>query len=1338
MALKVDIDASNKKLASEVNKFSQNIIGAYQKIGTFGMAAAAGAVTGIAGMGAAMLFTIGAASKFEDSFAGIKKTVDASDAEFDRLAISIRQLATEIPIATSQLNQIGELGGQLGVETSGLPVFIETIAKLGVATRLSTETAALSLARLQTIFQLPEEEIARLGSTLVELGNNFAALEDEILSTSLRLAAGAKVAGATVQDTLAIATALQAVGVQSQAGGTAMARVFQAITQAVNGGEQQLSAFLRVTGMTREQFILLANTDPAQALNAFLMGLSEFIKNGEPIIDVLEDLNLKQQRTQRAMLAIAEAGPLLGDALNTANVEYIVNNALNEEAAKRFETLKSEMKLTKNAFTELRIEIGNFFLPAAKNILAALGASAEAMSDNEKSMEGMSNSLKGIIAVFTTAGVAIGAMAGQFVAVRAGATMAGMELSAFREAVLTNAKEVDGIATKSMKRYFQSMTKIGKMLPGISAALAVATIAFIVNAAANRKAEAATRKYGESIATIVPLTEQLAAARERLNKLDAMGGGIGADVVSAEIEELEKALSEANLTAVQAMLNIPKFTKDINLDRTKQVTTAFENLASGFEQINNVAENQPDFFIEPKFRDMDSLDFNEQLAEILSLDQDQLGKLLEQDLTAFLNFALGQAMTDDKVLDELEDFFTDYNTVLSEMLFNQDDLGPEQREFIQQQEKFMDDFMLLGGRIGKMKGKELELISEDMKTRLDEYNAIAKETPGLQRATMQELMAGGETAIRVYSVLSGSVSAFQDEQQAVREGAVELANAYNQAFDSIVNFQKLGSEFEPIPLIEIGDIQAGVQRAETLKKVLQAGVFDLIEAGFPALAKSFADGGIEADNMGKLITIMNSGISEGDELLTSMNNSIAQSSEDFATFGSVTIEQQEKLLDELEKQFGVTGMLVDAEEKRALIAEVIAGNVAKQTDSYLGLMKEIIMMSREQEDNAKSIAAIQDEINAMTEDLVFGNVTITQEQIRQVELAEDLQSVYSAISDFGLEGIVTNKEQLTILQQQMNIQRMRDKLEGKMDARAKKSLRDKEKEVKFLEMAVEQGVADQIDLDAAREELEEMTKPLSKIEKEILELQLEIAEAELEILENRKESLSPSVINAIKSYNDKLKETEGFADTVAEKEDELARATEDANIALAENAIRIDKIKKEYPDFAAKTSEIAQLIGLPAQVMQNALSSMEATFSKYKSLVTEINNLGISTEDGTMSFYDQYRMFKEAEAQAGQDGGDNAYSYMGTGFAYGGNIPVGSSAIVGEMGPERIFSTPGGASVFANRGGGSSGVTINNLNVNVTGLPADPITSRKVVMNIQRELTKLESEGTSGTGLRRR
>ena len=38
----------------------------------------------------------------------------------------------------------------------------------------------------------------------------------------------------------------------------------------------------------------------------------------------------------------------------------------------------------------------------------------------------------------------------------------------------------------------------------------------------------------------------------------------------------------------------------------------------------------------------------------------------------------------------------------------------------------------------------------------------------------------------------------------------------------------------------------------------------------------------------------------------------------------------------------------------------------------------------------------------------------------------------------------------------------------------------------------------------------------------------------------------------------------------------------------------------------------------------------------------------------------------------------------------------------------------------------------NNINLNITGLPTDPIAARKIAQNIQRELTKLEREGRSG------
>jgi hypothetical protein len=42
------------------------------------------------------------------------------------------------------------------------------------------------------------------------------------------------------------------------------------------------------------------------------------------------------------------------------------------------------------------------------------------------------------------------------------------------------------------------------------------------------------------------------------------------------------------------------------------------------------------------------------------------------------------------------------------------------------------------------------------------------------------------------------------------------------------------------------------------------------------------------------------------------------------------------------------------------------------------------------------------------------------------------------------------------------------------------------------------------------------------------------------------------------------------------------------------------------------------------------------------------------------------------------------------------------------------------------------GETTNNINLNITGLPTDPIAARKIAQNIQRELTKLEREGRSG------
>ena len=87
---------------------------------------------------------IAAAMSFEDSFTGVRKTVDATEEEFQILAQGMRDLSKELPIAVEEINRIGEVAGQLGISKSGLVDFTETVAKLAATTTMSSESAAFS------------------------------------------------------------------------------------------------------------------------------------------------------------------------------------------------------------------------------------------------------------------------------------------------------------------------------------------------------------------------------------------------------------------------------------------------------------------------------------------------------------------------------------------------------------------------------------------------------------------------------------------------------------------------------------------------------------------------------------------------------------------------------------------------------------------------------------------------------------------------------------------------------------------------------------------------------------------------------------------------------------------------------------------------------------------------------------------------------------------------------------------------------------------------------------------------------------------------------------------
>ena len=143
----------------------------------------------------ALAFPVSSAIEFESAFTGVRKTVTASEAEFEQLSQNFRDIAKNAPIAASELAKIGELAGQLGVSgVDNLTKFTDTISKISVTTNLTSESAATDFARIANIMQEPIDNVDRMGSSVVDLGNKFATNEAEIVSVAYRLVGAANVA----------------------------------------------------------------------------------------------------------------------------------------------------------------------------------------------------------------------------------------------------------------------------------------------------------------------------------------------------------------------------------------------------------------------------------------------------------------------------------------------------------------------------------------------------------------------------------------------------------------------------------------------------------------------------------------------------------------------------------------------------------------------------------------------------------------------------------------------------------------------------------------------------------------------------------------------------------------------------------------------------------------------------------------------------------------------------------------------------------------------------------------------------------------------------------------
>ena len=308
-----------------------------------------------------------ASMDFESAITGVAKTTDLTDEELADMSDAIKAMSTEIPASTTEIAAVAEAAGQLGIQKDALLDFTRVMTMLGTATNMTAEDAATALARFANITGMSADNYDRLGAVIVDLGNNFATTESEITQMGTRLASGGKLAGLTEPQIMALAAAMSSVGIEAEAGGTAMTQTLNAIEKAVATGEDSLQSFADVSGMSADSFAEMWNTDALGALTAFIRGLGNLDEQGESAVLVLEDLGLTGIRQGNMLKSLALAADQMDSAVQTANTAWDENIALTNEANKRYATTQSKLDMMQNAYNNLKVAVGDAFTPALRD-----------------------------------------------------------------------------------------------------------------------------------------------------------------------------------------------------------------------------------------------------------------------------------------------------------------------------------------------------------------------------------------------------------------------------------------------------------------------------------------------------------------------------------------------------------------------------------------------------------------------------------------------------------------------------------------------------------------------------------------------------------------------------------------------------------------------------------------------------------------------------------------------------------------------------------------------------------------------------------------------------------
>lgn len=759
-----------------------------------------------------------ASMDFESAITGVAKTTDLTDEELAAMSDSIKALSTEIPATTEEIAAVAEAAGQLGIQKDALLDFTEIMTMLGTATNMTADEAATSLARFANITGMATDNYGRLGSVIVDLGNNFATTESEIVAMGTRLASAGKLAGLTEPEIMALAAAMSSVGIEAEAGGTAMTQTLNAIEKAVAKGGDDLSEFARIAGMSSEEFSSAWKNDAMSALTSFIGGLGKLDEQGESTVLVLEDLGLTGIRQSNMLKALGLAADQMTGAVNTANTAWQQNTALTNEANKRYATAQSRLTMMQNAYNNLKVAIGDAYTPALSE---AYGVGTKVLNSVTKFVQAN----PGVVAAITGLATALGAAA-----VAAAAFALKAKLAAAAAAFLT------------------TVTPGVNVIMGVAAAVGVLTAGIIA---------LASSAANDAVPSVKELTEAARGMREAMDEAKAtyddtvtstMAAAGVADTYIGKLEEMEAAGLNTdeqhrqyhNTLALLCQV-VPELADYIDLE-TDTINGGTEALRANTEAWKQNAMQQA-------YQDQLTELYSQYSAVLIEAEENSIGLTKAQysleaaqqklsDTYAQMDALWADAQKQADAYYDQYGYYTDATAFLSQEYYDLQNSIYDTNNEIWAAEKSIKNY-------NKAMEEDADAVSD-----AEAEIALAEEAVKNLTASMNEGTGASEEAAAQVSEFQAAISGVQEKINALVESYNE---AYSAAYESISGQYQLWDEAAKVVATSAGSINSALESQITYWQDYNANLQSLTDRsadieGLSDMIASFADGSSDSVN----------------------------------------------------------------------------------------------------------------------------------------------------------------------------------------------------------------------------------------------------------------------------------------------------------------------------------------------------------------------------------------------------------------------------------------------------------------------------------------------------------